>query len=163
MTTMPSTISRPMENSRRRKDILFLMTLVGTGIVAADENPKFKTPVFMGVFRTFMAVVKLHEKVQPDKQKRAREQHHSKEVVNAVLLPTFANLKPEIQLWAACNVCMRLVASGWRPEPADVLNEFVQALYNLAQSFPVIDAPHTRTQELVSMSPETLRALGMFR
>lgn len=160
---IPTTTSTPMVNSRRRKDILILMTLVGTAISSIDQDPRFKTPAFTAVFRTFMAVVKVHEKVEPDKQKRAREQNRSKMVVNTVLTPNFSNLNSATQLWVAAQVCMRLVGSGWRPEPADVLNEFVQALYNLSQNFPVIDAPHPRTQELVMMSPEAFRALGMFR
>jgi hypothetical protein len=159
---MTSTLA--MNNQRRRRDMLLIMTLIASSMEVM-EKPKYKTNVtVIGPFRHIPALTKQHMAAMPNERERKREQDNIKMVVNTITPGNYGSMQPEVRLWFAAQLVYRLVGSGWRPQNDEIQMEFVQSIYNLAQGFPPLEVPPTKgLTDMMPALPEALKAMGLFR
>lgn len=148
-----------MRNGQRR-DVLFLLCLVSRGFDVTKKKEFFALKV-SGPFPLLDPVQKALEAELGEAGMR-KEVGRAQMVVNAMVPMGFDLYAPEMKLWYACNLVLRLVASGWVPPPVEVVQDLAQRMYTLATQLTMAKAPSQDFQTSVAQLPEKLRERGMF-
>jgi hypothetical protein len=151
-----------MRNSRRRRNVLFLMVLTAIG-GDARKKKQYAPLNGHGPFPLLSKVEAVVERIVPIKADREKELHLTRQVVNDFIPAGFLLLAPELKLWVAMQIVKRLLSTGWTPPREPEVLEFVQAMYNLADSLNLNPPPPQHLIDFVVKSPLVLRQrFGLF-
>lgn len=152
-----------LNHMARRRDMLFLMVLISN----AREVTKKKGYELLKTHGPFPIVPVLQEQLEtaiPNQLEREKEVFLVQKVVNGFAPLGYLMWRPELKLWFACQITMRLVASGWRFGTDQAQREFIQRTYDLASNINMTEPPSRELITFVADSAQVLRGkLGMFK
>lgn len=151
-----------MNNTRRRRDFLFLMLLAELACDVLKER-KYALILANGPYIFFEALLAQYRKAVPSEAEREKERIAAMKVVNRIVSLDYHSWRAPMKLWFASQVIYRLVASGWRIPNGEHQIEFVASMFKIAEGFTPVPPPTPGKLELVMTAPEKLRALGMFQ
>ena len=146
-----------MDNRRRRTDILFLAVLASSAQDVINHKG-YELLKVKGPFPLTVPIMAQFEKQFPNKAERQKELARVQMVVNRFLPANHRLWNAELRLWFACQIVLRLVATGWRPPKNEEQAEFVQRMYDLAQNINLKEPPKPEVITYVGNSAELLRS-----
>lgn len=145
-----------MNHQRRRRDILFLVVLASAS-EGIEKRKGYAILLRTGPLTVLPKIMDQLKAQFPREVDREKELTNVSKLVNGFLPASFKLLRPELKLWIACQVTLRLVATGWRPQPDEAQSAFVQGMYDLSSNMNLANPPGRDLIEFVARSPEVLR------
>lgn len=151
-----------MLNHRSLRELIFLAVLTSASDGVQNKR-QFRYLVLTGIYSFVAKITDVLERELPNLQDRNKVISSAQKSVNVILPIGFSMWAPELKLWFAGQVCMKLVASGWRPPTDQEAAMFIQALYDVATTFNPGIAPSPEVVQRLQTLPQFIHEkTGMF-